>query len=261
MNDRKLKKALKEIYIPPASQRRDTFLQELEKSNRQSPVLSLKDFMWVQLHYISPYIWVVNGVFFLLMTGFLWEVSGSYRLGKLEWKYDVIAKVSAMVPFLAISSLTELNRSARHRMEELEMSTRFSLQAVLLARMGILGGCNLLLFLAAILFTFCWKYLKWMEIGLCFFGPYCLTTILVLWFVRRFRNGLNGSVCLAAAAGAGLWGIITNRLRFVTAWILEFSHPGVILLCLLLMTGYESKRYLAQFRQEIGRGSFRNTFS
>ena len=53
--------------------------------------------------------------------------------------------LSACIPFLALATIAEAGRSARFGMEELELSARFSLQAVLCARLGILGGGNLLL--------------------------------------------------------------------------------------------------------------------
>ena len=53
--------------------------------------------------------------------------------------------LSACIPFLALATIAEAGCSARFGMEELELSSRFSLQAVLCARLGILNGENLLL--------------------------------------------------------------------------------------------------------------------
>ena len=53
--------------------------------------------------------------------------------------------LSASIPFLALATIAEAGCSARFGMEELELSSRFSLQAVLCARLGILNGENLLL--------------------------------------------------------------------------------------------------------------------
>lgn len=48
--------------------------------------------------------------------------------------------LSACIPFLALATIAEAGCSARFGMEELELSSRFSLQAVLCARLGILNG-------------------------------------------------------------------------------------------------------------------------
>ena len=58
---------------------------------------------------------------------------------------DHIRQDHGPVPFLALATVTEAGYSARCGMEELELSTRFSLHAVLCARLGILGTENLLL--------------------------------------------------------------------------------------------------------------------
>ena len=57
---------------------------------------------------------------------------------------DHIRQDHGPVPFLALATVTEAGYSARRGMEELELSTRFSLHAVLCARLGILGTENLL---------------------------------------------------------------------------------------------------------------------
>ena len=49
---------------------------------------------------------------------------------------NTIWTVSAFVPFLGLSAVTENSRSMVYAMSELEMSARFSLRSVILARMG-----------------------------------------------------------------------------------------------------------------------------
>ena len=58
---------------------------------------------------------------------------------------DHIRQDHGPVPFLALATVSEAGYSARCGMEELELSTRFSLHVVLCARLGILGTENLLL--------------------------------------------------------------------------------------------------------------------
>lgn len=52
--------------------------------------------------------------------------------------------VLALTPFLATVSVVESFRSRMYGMEELEMSSRFSLKSILLARMCIMGIENIL---------------------------------------------------------------------------------------------------------------------
>lgn len=52
---------------------------------------------------------------------------------------DHIRQDHGPVPFLALATVSEAGYSARCGMEELELSTRFSLHAVLCARLGILA--------------------------------------------------------------------------------------------------------------------------
>ena len=55
----------------------------------------------------------------------------------MDEKY--VGAVYGLVPFLVLISVTESTRSYRYEMEELELSSRFSLKSIVMARMVILG--------------------------------------------------------------------------------------------------------------------------
>ena len=57
---------------------------------------------------------------------------------------DVLWIISALIPFIAMSILTENARSGIYLMAELEMAARFSLKSVILARMEILGKTSVI---------------------------------------------------------------------------------------------------------------------
>ncbi len=56
--------------------------------------------------------------------------------------------VSAFTPFLALLLIAESTKSAIYGMNELEMSARFSLKSVVLARLIILGVFNFGIFVS-----------------------------------------------------------------------------------------------------------------
>lgn len=132
MGNRAWKKAFSHLYQPPAPQRKGAFLERLEP-----PGLSTGEFLFSQLFYLRPWNWLLAAAIF---------VAGLFLM-KNQLPQQ-IRLVSALLPFAALSTVTELHRSARCRMEELEMASRFSLKTLLLARLTLLGLGNLLLLCA-----------------------------------------------------------------------------------------------------------------
>ena len=123
MGNRKWKEAFSILYEPPASQKKGAFLERLEP-----PGLSTGEFLFSQLFYLRPWSWLLAVAIFAAAL-FLMK-------NRLP---EQIRLVSVLLPFAALSTVTELHRSARCRMEELEMASRFSLKTLLLARLTLLG--------------------------------------------------------------------------------------------------------------------------
>src|SRR5699024_3627382 len=96
-----------------------------------SPRISWPGFLRIQMHYIRKWNWILSVFIFaaaILLTLHPWQAADTQeRLQELS--APVI--LSACIPFLALAMIAEAGRSARFGMEELELSARFSLQAVL----------------------------------------------------------------------------------------------------------------------------------
>ena len=131
-------------------------------------------------------------------------------------------------------------------MEELELSTRFSLHAVLCARLGILGTENLLLLGILLPFGVClWEA----DLGMaaaCILLPYLLTCALTLPALRKFR----GKECTILCAGISVL-VSTLFLILNTTEILHqtASIPAAIPASLILVTAAaaaELRKYIRQ---------------
>ena len=104
MGNREWKKAFSLLYQPPAPQRKKAFLERLEP-----PGLSTGEFLFSQLFYLRPWNWLLGVAIF---------AAGLFLMkNRLPQQ---IRLVSTLLPFAALSTVTELHRSARCRMEELD---------------------------------------------------------------------------------------------------------------------------------------------
>lgn len=132
--DKKLKNALQAAFEAPTTSQKNNFLQTLNY-----PKSTYKNFFITQIGYIRKRIWLF--LFFIIVLGLasilMFQQSIYYRKeGSIVWM------ISAIIPFLALMSMAELSRSMFYNMVELEMSCRFSLSQIVMARATILGIGN-----------------------------------------------------------------------------------------------------------------------
>ena len=232
MRDGPWKKAFPLLYQPPAPQKKRDFLDRIK-----GPELSMFQFLLYQTAYIRPWNWLLSvGIF----AAALWITRD--QMPRQIWL------VSALLPFAALSTVTELNRSARCRMEELEMAARFSLKTLLLARLTLLGLGNLLLLCTLFPLVMNWSRLSLAETGFYILCPYCLTSLLNLMITRRFRGSETVYLCAGAAVAVS---VLCSLWQEKPPVLFEgpgiTSYGGITLLLLVLML-WEYKRYL--FRGE-----------
>lgn len=225
MGNREWKKAFSLLYQPPAPQRKGAFLERLEP-----PGLSTGEFLFSQLFYLRPWNWLLAAAIF---------AAGLFLMkNRLPQQ---IRLVSTLLPFAALSTVTELHRSARCRMEELEMASRFSLKTLLLARLTLLGLGNLLLLCALFPLMTGWGQLPLAETGFYLLCPYCLTSLLCLMITRRFRGSESVYLCAGAAAAVSV--LCSMWQEKPPALFQGAGYVWVTLLLLALMI-WEYRRYL-----------------
>lgn len=227
MGNRAWKKAFSHLYEPPAPQRKGSFLERLEP-----PGLSTGEFLLSQLFYLRLWNWLLAAAIFAAAL-FLMK-------NRLP---EQVRLVSALLPFAALSTVTELHRSARWGMEELEMASRFSLKTLLLARLTLLGLGNLLLLCALFPLMTGWGQLPLAETGFYLLCPYCLTSLLCLMITRRFRGSESVYLCGGAAAGVSV--LCAMWQETPPALFQGVGYVWVTLLLLALML-WEYRRYLTR---------------
>lgn len=236
--EKQLQEALKRFYEAPPPKEKGRFLEFLSQE-LPSPGPGRGSFLRVQAGYIGKWNW---GISLAVLLAGIWAAdSGSRELFQL---------IAAAVPFLALALAAETGRSARYGMEELELAARFSLKAVVAARMGILGIGNLMLL--GILIPV-WGDLEgnglW-QTGCALFIPYFLTAFLQLWVVRKFRGSENMYACFGITV---LVSGLTTLQEQMAVW--TFRIPGAVWAALTVLLAAmalrESARYIKQAEEYV----------
>ena len=220
--ERRLKEELCKYYEAPKPQQKQKFVRQFGISK-----INLSRLVLMQAKYISKWVWFTSASFFLMLY------TATYVM---EEKY--VSTIYGLVPFLVLLSVTESTRSYRYGMEELELSARFSLKSIVMARMAMLGVGNLvfLIMIADIL-----GQREGYHV-LHILTPYFLTAGGGLYIVRTVRGNENIFYCFTLAIAVSfLQMLLPWRFRvllapeYVPVWALLFI-TGIV------MTAKESYR-------------------
>lgn len=221
----KLIKVLQDTFEAPEPQRKQAFLREISSFR-----ISYWKFICIQAAYIRKRIWVLSAAIFIVAV-----ISGCFMKKETVWI------LSALMPFLALSSITENIRSEVYGMAELEISSAFSLKSVVLARIGILGLSNLVLLSLIALLEYAVGVSAILQTGVYLLVPYLLTAGGGLWLFRK----INGREALYASGGlAVMIGIFPLLSRYMMSFLYQPEVFGwwlaaLVLLCFLTGCEYQ----------------------
>lgn len=198
----KVKKELRNAFTPPKPQGKDKFLKAIHY-----PKMSYFEFILSQICYIRKRIWIFSIVLLLISIGAVCVIP--------QDQMYAVWIVSAVIPFLALLTATEISRSDLFGMSEIESGCRFSLPQLTGARMIILGACDFTVIpiVAVILSTFS-------PLGIIKTALYILTPFIIVNGISlAILNKVNGSdgILLSAAAtvGVSLAGVLSfSRIAF-----------------------------------------------
>ena len=148
--------------------------------------MSTAAFLHGQLRYLKKWVWCASALIFAFGI-----------FGAAVLSLNMLWIIASYTPILAVTILSESGRSQRHQMEELELSTRFSLRSVILARFAILGLTDLFLLALLIPIALLNNSLSLLAAGLYITTPFLLTVCIGLAITRRLRGQEGLYACWA----------------------------------------------------------------
>ena len=207
------KEQLKKLYEAPEPTGKRAFFRGLELKP-----LNTGKILWMQCRYISWWEWILS-VFVLGGTVIL-----EFFYGK-----NVLGILLSVVPLFAVIGVSDSVRSVTWGMSELEMSARFSLKSIVLARMVVAGIVNAVL---ELLFAF----LAGGDFGknvLYLMVPFLISAYGSLILVRT----IPGKDGIYACAGLGAF--VSAMMEFSIlqySWIYQTRYTGIwfAVVCLIM---------------------------
>lgn len=217
---KKEKEQLQQAFSVPVAKNKKKFLRTLPKQK-----VGLWTLILSQAAYIRAWVWAVSFLMFGMAVFAAWYM-----------EQDVIWVLSAFMPFAALVLVTEIFKSSAYGMTELEMSSRFCLRTILLARMVIIGTVQL----AGLLLSVSVAGLILLVNGVYLVVPYLLTTLLGLVAVRRLHGKEGMFVCCSISTAVS---VVTPLSKYFISVLYAQENRIVWIFALMILVAGIVKEY------------------
>lgn len=220
---KEMRQALERAFEAPKPLGKQHFLKE-HKGKRY--YIGMTELILLQMGYIRKSTWMISVAVFLI------GIMASFIM-----KPEAIWALSSVMPFLALTIISEWMRSMAYGMFELEQATRFSFKSVVLARLGILGIVNFLLFLFCLLLGGIQSDTELLKAAVYLATPYLATVFLGLWVMRKTGFRESEYVCLGIAVAVSALGILMRlsaKILLSAEAVKWWGLLAVILLALII---------------------------
>jgi hypothetical protein len=223
---KKIKHYLKYAFDAPESERKRKFLLSVD-----FPRASRFDFVTSQIGYIRKKVWIIS-----ILAAAIALFSLRFQTGENILRF--IRTVSAILPFVALTGLTEISRSMSYNMAELEMSCKYNFSGVILARLGILSGTNLITLIIFMLSFWSKSGFGIFRLAIYLFMPFLLTCALSLFAINHIRSRENIYICGATSCFTGVLNtVFHDKLNVIFTEKYLFLHAAAFIFLLVWTAG------------------------
>lgn len=225
MGNRLLKKRFKEIYNVNSSNK-IRFIRTIKKPN-----ISLFSFIKNQIKYINKRIFLLSFIYFIILSVVL--------LTSLNTQSILFA---SGIPFLSLMMVESVTSSKNNNMEELEMTTLYSLKMIILARMIVVGTYTISFIGIIAFFISNINCISFARIIIYFFVPYLLSMYFNLLLLQRFRSD-GFRYCFVSSSCVWLIELLIVR-NFKSIFTFSIYFLILFLIVSLVMVIHETRKYL-----------------
>lgn len=255
MRNQKLKRRLQKWSVPEFDR---NARKELEIAVSRSGInvpeklrMNRKEFFASQMRLIRKrtYLWKI-----LLVACTLAAIRGGTSNGEI-WDWTMAAMAG---PLLCLTNMQEFCNVCRRGMREMHLTARYSLKHVLLVRLAVLGGVDLILTAAVLLAVWLHGY-EAGRLGLYFGVPYGLTFLGCIAVLNRMKEEDGMAACLIVG-GCVAMGILFLRITgsglFEEGKIFLWSSVGILAAAGILKESFRLLHNAGGTGYEIEHGTF-----
>ncbi len=219
--DKKVKIALKQNFIPPSPQRRDTFVNSISM-----PKAKFSEVFLSQIGFIRKRVWFM----FAICTCFAF-----YNVNTIEIGSNIISTVSAILPLFVLCATSEIYKSTSHNMGEMELVCKYNLSKIILMRTGILGTTSFVMLILFICITTNTDYGMVRSI-IYLTVPFLLSSYLSLLIISRLHLKETVYICAGVCGSVSIFMLLASvNYNFIYdasityIWVMAFFILSLLL--------------------------------
>ncbi|MGN0496008.1 MAG: hypothetical protein ACI4GW_07265 [Lachnospiraceae bacterium] len=202
-----------------------------ELSNKKiTKRISYLNFVFRMIRFVSPKIWFVQGICFILLS--LWLLAGGRELVNIEIVYasKMLCLYTACIPFVSVPFLY---RSIQYNMQEIEMAASFSYVQQLMMKLLMIAVGDMVMLLGGIIVGAKAFHLDVLSALLYVTFPFLLISSILLFItVHVPANRMILSCCILFATML----FILNRLMHMYPVLFTYQFNRIsFLLCVVLV--------------------------
>lgn len=202
-----------------------------ELSNKKiTKRISYQYFVFRMIRFISPKIWFVQGICFIIFS--VWLLANSRVLASIEIAYasKMLCFYTVCIPFVSVPFLY---RSIQYNMQEVEMAAAFSYVQQLMMKLGIIAAGDVIMLLGGILLGVKAFHLDVLSALLYVTFPFLMISSILLFItVHVPANRMILSCCALFAVML----FVLNRLIHMYPVLFTYRFNWIsLLLCVALL--------------------------
>ncbi len=230
MKDKQFKTILAEAYSIEPSESGKNFIRKYKRRELKISQLMLMQFKYMRFQYV------------LILIALIGMVSALFFIDKPY----AVRGISSLTPFLVIILLTGLGKSERNGMDELEMTTRFSMRMIRSVRLTLAGTAGVISVAVVALTIIFTSGVPVPGAVLMSAFPYMITACACMFLIRRWHAGENIFGCLAIAAGVSVLSVTECAGYIVKALHFNELTCFILLLLTVFMMGRQAYLYVKE---------------
>lgn len=228
MTNRELKNMIRNAYNVESSGNGKAFIGQFQKREMH---------VWDILKQQVSGLGFINAIAGLAVLFTFWQIALQCQEG------DVLmyARISAIIPLIALAAFSGMGKSEKHGMDELEMASRFSLRTVLAARLIIVGMIDAVIFVVLMIIFGQLTSMGTLQALSVVSVPYLITAWGCLLITRKLHNSRDMAVCISFGGMVCLMCISTGP---DTPWrYLFMGNSASYMLCAVLLSMFGLEIY------------------
>lgn len=214
--NRDLKKALQTALDAPQPTRKEDFLRSLP-----APRTTSTQFFLSQMGYIRKRFWLFSALI-LVCIYFLMINYANDR--------EIVGMLSACLPMLTLTGMSEIKKSDTFNMNELEMSCKYDLGRIILIRLSIIGIFHLILLLISLILFKEHSQYETLRYMIYVITPFLLSSLLSFWIINHTVSKDSLYICGGVTIFVSLLMFLLNfgsmsiyADKYVAFWQIAFA--------------------------------------